>query len=220
MSKKIPERYKKLRLMKIADPEHSIINYLDYFIAILKKFRGDNNSIDKIMVKHSRKRIIIEYHGYDNILKELNITIKHRERADGKDMVIINVREGLRDLIESIKSDLDSPEPRYFQVEEEMREESGGERIITYPSIKPKPKKRVIWRLKDEIRPRIRDIYCRLDKDSKRIVSLLAQFPYGASEEEILMELRNIGYSKEDAYNIMLEKKEEFLDKDWIEIEG
>ena len=205
---------KKPGMMKIVDPEHSIVDYLDYFITMLKRFRGDGKKIDRIIAKNNS--IVVKFSGY-RIPSYFSISLRHGERTDGKDMVLIYVREDLRDLIEFIKGDIDSPEPKYFAKKEEK--ESGGEKEILYTPIALKPRKRIIWRLRDEVRQRVQDIYYRLDKDGRRIFSLLAQFPYGVCEEEILLELRNAGYNKEDAYNIMLEKKEEFLDEEWIEVE-
>jgi len=224
----LKEREKKIKpkkpgTMKILDPEHSIVDYIDYFIELLKRFRGDEGSIEKITVKPNN--IVIEYHGYDKYIpRDLSLTIRHGVRSDGKDMVSANIREDLRDIFYIIKEDLDGEEPRYSLIpksheEEKPREESEKEKAI-YQVKRPKTvKKRKIWRLKDEARAKALDIFYRLDKDGRRIWSLLNQNPYGVSEDEIMVELRSAGYSKEDAYNIMIEKREDFLLEDWIEIE-
>ncbi len=201
--------------MQIVDPEHSIFNYIHYLIDLLEKERkGKVSYVEKIVFKNGVMSIY--FSGYEeNIPQQLKFSLKHDARADGKDIVIANICEDIRDLFEILRKEIDKEEKSYNLIESSKKvTEQPINEVLT-------PREKIVnWRIPFENRNRMLEVFYEIrDRDKKAIWNELVNAPFHMlSEGEILDMLRRRGHSKEKANALLLEIKEEWLDIGWIEV--
>jgi len=106
------KKVKRPSYMHVTDVEHSIFDYINYFIELFKKHRkGKRDYVEKIELKDDK--LIIHFKGYKEYLGDFRLSARHEYTLADKDIVIANIREDKRDIFKILKKELDSEERRY-----------------------------------------------------------------------------------------------------------
>jgi len=212
------KKVKRPSYMQVTDPEHSIFDYISYFIELFKRHRrGMRDYIEKAELKDGK--LIIRFKGYEKYLGDFKISMRHEYTLAGGDMVRANIREDQRDVFNILKKELSSKERRYSIV---IPKEEAKPVEISMKPVKPvKEEKIKEWRLLVENRNELINITNRMRDPDKRAVwiQLINALPFRMlTEKDIYFILKNRGLSKENIYNLIEEMREEWVEEGWIEI--